>query len=127
MPRPGSTPLEHLAAVFRADSNPLSLVREGPFGQKDRLVRKDRPAGGHSRGVAPNPEKFFENFKFIDARVTVRSWCSCINKCYSRKSARPRARQYECRARANAIELTPGHPGNGGMGHAVQVSYPGVY
>ena len=31
--RQAPTPLEHLAAIFRADSNPLSLVREGPFGQ----------------------------------------------------------------------------------------------
>src|SRR5205814_10093307 len=37
---------------------------------------KDRPAGGHSRGVAPKSEKFSENFRFIDARVTVRPWCS---------------------------------------------------
>src|SRR5437588_510674 len=29
MPTPGSDTLEALAAVFRADSNPLSLVREG--------------------------------------------------------------------------------------------------
>jgi hypothetical protein len=40
------TPLKALAAVFRADSNPLSLVR------------KDRPAGGHSRGVCPSPKNF---------------------------------------------------------------------
>ena len=102
--RQAPTPLKALAAVFRADSNPLSLSG------------KDRPAGGHSRGVAPKSEKFSENFRFIDARVTVRPWCSCINECYSRKSARPRTRQYECRARANAIELTLGHPGKRGNG-----------
>src|SRR5438045_1129612 len=98
------TPLKALAAVFRADSNPLSLVREGPS------RRWSFP------GLVPKSEKFSKNFRFIDARVTVRPWCSCINECYSRKSARPRTRQYECRARANAVELTRGHPGKRGNG-----------
>src|SRR5436190_17100903 len=69
-----------------------------------------------SEMVAPKSEKFSENFRFIDARVTVRSWCSCINECYSQKSARAQARQYGCRAQANAIELTRGHPGKRGSG-----------
>ena len=44
--RQAPTPLKALAAVFRADSNPLSLSG------------KDRPAGGHSRGWCPSLKNF---------------------------------------------------------------------
>ena len=44
--RPSSDTLKALAAVFRADSNSLSLVR------------KDRPAGGHSGVWRPTPKIF---------------------------------------------------------------------
>ena len=40
------TEVRFRSSLFRADSNPLSLSG------------KDRPAGGHSRGVAPSPKNF---------------------------------------------------------------------